>query len=80
MIGDDNRVTDNQITHSDQAAIIVQGDSNRISGNEIAEASVGIFKASGSTGNTLSNNSFFATFVPVVDPAPTTTINPVPVR
>jgi nitrous oxidase accessory protein NosD len=80
VIGDDNRVTDNQITHSDQVAIIVQGNSNRISGNEITEAAVGIFKASGFTGNALSNNSFFATLIPVVDPAPTRTINPVPVR
>jgi parallel beta-helix repeat protein len=80
LIGDDNKVTSNQITHSDQAGIFVQGNGNQISGNEVTEAPVGIFKVSGFSGNTLSNNNIFATLVPVLDPAPTKTIHAAPVR
>jgi parallel beta-helix repeat protein len=80
LIGDDNEVKDNQITHSDQDGIFVQGNGNQISGNEVTEALVGIFKVSGFTGNTLSHNNIFATLIPILDPAPTKTIRPVPVR
>jgi parallel beta-helix repeat protein len=80
LIGDNNTVTSNQITNSDQDGIFVQGNGNLISGNDVTDATVGIFKVSGFTGNTLSNNNIFATLIPILDPAPTKTIQPAPVR
>ncbi len=80
LLGDGSTVSNNQIFHSDQDGVYIQGNSNQITGNNVTEASVGIFKVSGSTGNTLSNNNIFATLIPILDPAPTRAMNPVPMR
>jgi parallel beta-helix repeat protein len=70
LVGDDNQVRLNDITHSDQAAVFVQGNGNTIQNNEITDAAIGVLKISGSTGTTISGNRFFATPIPVEDPAP----------
>jgi len=80
LMGNDNQVRTNQILHSDEAGVFVQGNGNRIVGNEITDTVVGIFKVSGSTGNTLANNLIHATLIPVIDPAPIRTINLAPMR
>jgi nitrous oxidase accessory protein NosD len=70
----------NDITHSDEAAVYVQGNGNNIQNNEITDAAIGILKISGSTGTTRSGNSFFTTPIPVQDPAPVAPIKVVPAR
>jgi len=70
LVGDQNRVNANQITHSDQAAVFVEGNNNRIDNNEITDAAIGILKIAGSTGTQRSGNTFFDTPIPVEDPAP----------
>jgi parallel beta-helix repeat protein len=74
LAGNSNTAESNSITHSDQAAVFVQGNGNTIRNNEITDAAIGILKISGSTGTTISGNTFFATPVPVQDPAPKTPI------
>lgn len=78
LVGDDNQVRRNNITHSDEAAVYVQGNGNNIQNNEITDAAIGILKISGSAGTTLSGNSFFATPILVQDPAPVAPIKVVP--
>ena len=69
LMGDDNQVRANDITHSDQAAVFVQGNGNNVQNNVITDAAIGILKMSGSTGTTISGNTFFATPILVQDPA-----------
>ena len=78
LVGDDNQVRRNGITHSDEAAVYVEGNGNNIQNNEITDAAIGILKISGSTGTTFPGNSFFATPIPVQDPMPAATIKVVP--
>jgi len=80
LAGDNNQARENRITHSDQAAVLVQGNNNSVQGNTITEAGIGILKVSGSTGNVLRGNSFFATSILVQDPAPQTNARVSPVR
>lgn len=70
LVGNQNIVGDNEITRSDEAGIFVQGNNNRIRNNTFTDAAIGILKISSSTGTVLNGNHFFATLVPVVDPAP----------
>jgi hypothetical protein len=70
LIGNGNSASLNTITHSDQAAVFVQGNNNSILANTITDAAIGIFKVSGSVGTILRANSFFATPIPMQDPAP----------
>ena len=72
LAGDNNAAINNRVVHSDQAGILIQGNNNNVRENRITEAGIGILKASGSAGNVLSHNLFFATLIPVQDPAPQT--------
>jgi parallel beta-helix repeat protein len=74
LVSNDNQVRGNDITHSDQAAVFVQGNGNSVQNNQITDAAIGILKISSSTGTTISGNSFFATPIPVQDPAPVAAI------
>ncbi|HXY25503.1 MAG TPA: NosD domain-containing protein [Candidatus Acidoferrum sp.] len=80
LAGDNNQANGNRVTHSDDAAVLIQGNNNRVRGNRITEAGIGILKVSGSTGNDLRDNSFFATTILVQDPAPQTSARVSPVR
>ena len=70
----------NEVTNSGQAAILIEGNDNSVAGNELTEAPVGILKLSGTVGNSHANNSFYATLIPVQDPAPVHSIRVVPDR
>ena len=78
LVGNNNQVRRNDITHSDEAAVYVQGNGNNIQNNEITDAAIGILKISGSTGTTRSGNSFFATPIEFQDPAPARAIKVLP--
>ncbi|MGA8142973.1 MAG: NosD domain-containing protein [Candidatus Acidiferrales bacterium] len=78
LVGDNNQVRRNNITHSDEAAVYIQGNGNNIQNNEITDAAIGILKISGSTGTTRSGNTFFATPIEVQDPAPSAAMKVVP--
>lgn len=80
LVGNDNVVVRNTFTHADQAGIYIQGNSNRVMANQITDASVGILTVSGSTGNTVSGNTFHADLVTTQDPAAMRAIAVVPVR
>ena len=80
LAGANNQAGQNRIAHSDQAALLIQGNNNRVQGNTIMEAGVGILKESGLTGNVFKGNSFFATAIPVQDPAPQTNVHVSPAR
>ena len=69
LIGNDNDVKRNEITHSDQAGVFVQGNDNVVVHNLINEAAFGVLKIAGSTGNLIANNNFFNTSVKVQDPS-----------
>jgi hypothetical protein len=70
LAGDRNDVEGNDVTHSAESGIFVQGNDNEIERNRIHEAPIGVLKISGSLGNDISDNSFFNTPTPVMDPAP----------
>lgn len=80
LAGNGNGVVNNNIAHSDDAGVLIQGNDNDVEGNTITDASIGILKLTGSTGNTLTGNRFFATLIPVQDPAPSRAIAVTPVR
>lgn len=80
LAGDNNLACQNNVANSGQAAILVEGNNNRVLGNEITEAPIGILKLSGTVGNILSGNSFFATLIPVQDPVPAHTVQVAPQR
>jgi nitrous oxidase accessory protein NosD len=68
LIGDDNTAQRNQITHSDQAGVLVAGSSNVVRQNVINESAIGVLKIAGSTGNTIANNTYFNSPVKLQDP------------
>jgi hypothetical protein len=70
LVGDRNQAEGNDVTHSAEAGVFVQGNDNEIERNRINEAPIGVLKISGSLGNDISDNSFFNTPTPVMDPAP----------
>ena len=80
FVGDDNSARDNTLFHSDQAGIYVQGNGYAVTGNEITDAAVGVLKISGSSGNTITGNRFFATLITVQDPGPARAIAVSPIR
>jgi nitrous oxidase accessory protein NosD len=80
LAGDDNLASRNDVANSGQAAILIEGNNNKVQSNEIIEAPVGILKLSGTVGNTHSGNSFFATLIPVQDPAPAHVVHVAPQR
>jgi nitrous oxidase accessory protein NosD len=69
LVGNQNEVTNNTITNSGQIGVYVQGNSNQISTNKITDAQVGVYEVTGTTGNTLFGNRYFATLATVQDPA-----------
>ena len=80
LIGNNNAAALNSITHSDQAAVFVQENENAILQNTITDAAIGILKVSGSTGTALRANFYFATPIPIQDPAPKAPIKVQPVH
>ena len=66
--GDGSEAIRNNIAHSDESGVFIQGNNNIVTENRINEAPIGVLKASGSVGNTISGNQFFNTPVPVQDP------------
>jgi nitrous oxidase accessory protein NosD len=68
LIGDGNTAERNQITHSDQAGVLVAGNGNVVRQNVINESAVGVLKIAGSTGNTIQNNTYFNSPVKLQDP------------
>ena len=80
LVGDDNSVTSNDISGSDDAAVYIQGNNNNIFNNEFTGAAFGIFRVSGSTGTNRSGNRYHATIVQVQDPAATRSLTPSPMR
>lgn len=73
LIGSDNDAETNNITHSDNAAVLIAGNSNVVQQNAINEAAFGVLKISGSAGNVITNNNSFNTAVTVQDPPLTAT-------
>jgi nitrous oxidase accessory protein NosD len=80
LVGDDNSVTSNDISGSDDAAVYIQGNNNDIFNNEFTGAAFGIFKVSGSTGTNRMGNRYHATIVQMQDPAATRSLTPSPMR
>jgi nitrous oxidase accessory protein NosD len=80
IVGDDNFAARNTLSHADQAGFYIQGNNNGVIGNQITDASVGVLKISGSTGNKIIGNTYFANLVTVQDPAAARVIGVVPVR
>ena len=70
LVGNSNTVSSNDISSSDDAAVYIQGNNNTVFDNEFTGAAFGIFKISGSSGNNHYGNRYYATLVPVQDPAP----------
>ena len=68
LIGNGNTAERNTISHSDQAAVFVEGNSNVIRDNVINEAAFGILKVAGSTGNFIPPNTYYNTLVKLRDP------------
>jgi hypothetical protein len=68
LMGDGNEVHRNSITDSDESGVSIMGNNNSVTGNLINEAPIGVLKAAGSTGDTISGNRFFNAPVPVQDP------------
>ena len=68
LIGNGNTAERNTISHSDQAAVFVEGNSNVIRDNVINEARFGILKVAGSTGNFIPPNTYYNTLVKLRDP------------
>ena len=68
LVGNQNEVTNNTITHSDQIGVYIQGNSNQTSTNKITDAQVGVYEVTGTTGNTLFGNRYYATQATVQDP------------
>jgi len=62
-------VTDNRLFNGAESAIFLMGNNSFVHENEITDSTIGILEASGSTGNILVNNRFFATPIPVQDPS-----------
>jgi len=71
VVGNDDAVVRNIVSHADQAGVYIQGNDNRVRENEITDAGIGVLKISGSTGTLINGNLFFATPITVQDPVPT---------
>jgi hypothetical protein len=66
--GDQSRVRQNRIFNAAESGIFLSGNNNIVAENVITEASVGVLKDTGSSGNIIAGNRFFDTPVLVVDP------------
>jgi parallel beta-helix repeat protein len=76
VIGNDARITNNSIVHSDQDAIVIQGNDGRIRENTITDALVGILTVTGSSGNTITDNTFYDTVTTTADPVSPLSVTP----
>jgi len=80
VVGNSDAVVRNIISHADQAGVYIQGNDDRVRENEITDAGIGVLKISGSTDTVIGGNLFFATPIPVQDPAPNRNMNSSPKR
>ncbi len=80
ITGNDATIAGNQITHSDQDAIVIDGNNGTIRNNTITDALVGVLTVTGSTGNTINGNTFFDTVATTLDPASPLSVTPGPSR
>ncbi len=72
VVGNNNRLEDNTITHSDEAAVFLLGNGNKITENTINETPIGVWKFGGG-GNFIEGNRYINTAKPVLDPLPVPT-------
>jgi parallel beta-helix repeat protein len=66
--GDQSRVHQNHVLNGAESGIFLSGNNNFVTDNVITEATIGILKETGSSGNIIAGNRFFNTRVPVQDP------------
>ena len=66
--GDQNQVRGNHVFNGAEAGIFISGNNNVVEHNVITEASVGILKVAGSSGNFIQANQIFGGPVTVQDP------------
>jgi hypothetical protein len=66
--GDQSRIHDNHVLNGAESGIFISGNNNVVTDNVITEATVGIVKETGSSGNIIAGNRFFNTPVSVLDP------------
>lgn len=66
--GDQSRLHDNHVLNGAESGIFISGNNNVITDNVITEATVGVLKETGSSGNIIAGNRFFNTPVSVQDP------------
>jgi nitrous oxidase accessory protein NosD len=79
LIGNDNDAKNNNIVHSDESGVFIQGNNNVVVQNSINEAAFGVLKIAGSSGNVIAANTFFNAAIKVQDPSPSGH-NPSPYR
>ena len=66
--GDQSRLHDNHVLNGAESGIFISGNNNIVTDNVITEATVGILKETGSSGNIIAGNRFFNTPVSFQDP------------
>jgi hypothetical protein len=66
--GDQSRVHDNHVLNGAESGVFISGNNNVVTDNVITEATVGILKETGSSGNIIAGNRFFNTPVSFQDP------------
>jgi len=66
--GDQSRVRQNHVLNGAESGIFLSGNSNVVTDNSITEATIGVLKETGSSGNIIARNHFFNTPVSVQDP------------
>jgi nitrous oxidase accessory protein NosD len=66
--GDQSRLHDNHVLNGAESGIFISGNNNVVTDNVITEATIGIVKETGSSGNIIAGNRFFNTPVSVQDP------------
>jgi hypothetical protein len=59
--GDQSRVHDNHVLNGAESGVFISGNNNVVTDNVITEATVGILKETGSSGNIIAGNRFFNT-------------------
>jgi len=69
--GNQSLVDQNQVLNGAESGIFLSGNNNVITDNSITEATIGVLKATGSTGNMIVENHFFNTPLAVQDPQST---------
>lgn len=66
--GDQSRVRHNQVFNGAESGIFLFGNNNVVTDNTVTEATIGILKDTGSSGNIIAGNHFFDAPVSVQDP------------